>query len=574
MKDEKKTKSQLICELEDFRGRTARLEASEAERKRAEAKLRHLNALLRAIRNVNHLIAREKDRDRLLQGACHNLVETRGYYNAWVALLDESRGLATTAEAGLGEAFLPIVERLKRGQLPDCARKALTQSEAVVTKDPSSNCADCPLAEKSIARGGMTVRLAYEGKVYGLMTVSSPADLAADEEERVLFQEVARDIAFALHSIEVKEERKRAERALQDAREYADSIIETVREPLLVLDAELRVVSANRSFYRTFKTAPQETQRQLLYELGNRQWDIPMLRVLLEGILPKNATFEDFEVDHEFPTIGTRTMVLNARRIYRDAGKTQLILLAIEDVTERKRAELKLRSAREELVRKDRLAVLGQLAGGVGHELRNPLGAIKNAAYFLNMALEKPEPEVKETLEILEKEVGMSERIISSLLGFACPKPPRQRKVGVNEALQEALSRTTVPENVNVAIQLDKALPAILGDPDQLGQVFGNIILNAIQAMPEGGQLAVKSESPSGEWVSISLTDTGEGIPEENLEKLFEPLFTTKARGIGLGLALTKTMVEGHGGSIEVASEVGKGSIFTVKLPVSGEEKK
>ena len=261
---------------------------------------------------------------------------------------------------------------------------------------------------------------------------------------------------------------------------------------------------------------------------------------------------------------------------------------AMSDITERKRAEeelkeyserleemveertQELREAQEELLRKEKLAVLGQLAGGVGHELRNPLGAIKNAAYFLNMVLEEPDPEVKETLEILDKEVGTSERIISSLLDFARPKPPIRRKVDVNDVVQDALSRTTVPENVEVVSQLDEALPTILADPDQLAQVFGNLILNGAQAMPEGGQLVVKSEVLSREWVAVSITDSGVGIPEENLEKIFEPLFTTKAKGIGLGLALVKTLVEGHGGRIEVRSEVGKGSTFTVRLPRAG----
>jgi len=241
---------------------------------------------------------------------------------------------------------------------------------------------------------------------------------------------------------------------------------------------------------------------------------------------------------------------------------------------------IELRDAQEKLVRQERLAVLGQLAGGVAHELRNPLGAISNAAYFLNMVIEAPDPEVKEMLEIMEKEVRTSERIISSLLDFARPKPPIRRIVDVNEVVRETLSRTAVPDNVEVVSQLEEPLPTILADPDQLVQVFGNLMLNAIQAMtlpttagtPEGGRLVLKSQGrgdPAGrpQWVTVSITDTGAGIPKENLEKIFEPLFTTKAKGIGLGLALVKTLAEANGGSIEVQSEVGKGSIFTVKLP-------
>ena len=137
----------------------------------------------------------------------------------------------------------------------------------------------------------------------------------------------------------------------------------------------------------------------------------------------------------------------------------------------------------------------------------------------------------------------------------------------INDVVQEALSSITVPENVQVVSQLNQALPNIMADPDQLVLVFGNIIRNGIQAMPDGGQLTVRSQAPGPGWVAVSVADTGVGIPKENLEKLFEPLYTTKAKGIGLGLAVVKTMVEGHGGTIEVQSEVGQGTTFTVRLP-------
>ena len=139
----------------------------------------------------------------------------------------------------------------------------------------------------------------------------------------------------------------------------------------------------------------------------------------------------------------------------------------------------------------------------------------------------------------------------------------------VRRRVQEALSRIAVPENVKVASQLDEALPIILADPDQLVQVFGHIALNAIQAMPEGGRLVVRSEVPTPGWMAVSFADTGVGISEENMDKLFEPLFTTKAKGIGLGMAVSKTLMEGHGGTIEVESQVGEGTTFSVRLPIS-----
>jgi signal transduction histidine kinase len=233
-----------------------------------------------------------------------------------------------------------------------------------------------------------------------------------------------------------------------------------------------------------------------------------------------------------------------------------------------------LRTTQEKLLRSERLAAIGELAGGVAHELRNPLGVIRNAAYFLNQALEEPDPEVRDAVEMLEKEVVTSERIISSLLDFARPKAAAERKVDVNEVVREVLSRSAVAENVEVLSQLDESLPAIIADSGQLAQVFDNIVLNAVQAMPEGGQLRIKSEVISPGRVAISFADTGIGIPAKNLGKLCEPLFSTKTTGIGLGLALTKNLVERHGGALEVESEVGKGSTFTVRLLVSGEEER
>ncbi|MBN2120478.1 MAG: sensor domain-containing diguanylate cyclase [Candidatus Omnitrophica bacterium] len=145
------------------------------------------------------------------------------------------------------------------------------------------------------------------------------------------------------------EQRKQAEQAAQDAREYAESIVDTVREPLLVLDADLRVISASRSFYQTFKVKLVKTEKHHIYDLGNHQWDIPQLRHLLENIIPKSTSFDEFEVEHTFPNIGKRIMLLNARKIYREANNTQLLLLAIEDITERKHLEKELRKTQEEL---------------------------------------------------------------------------------------------------------------------------------------------------------------------------------------------------------------------------------
>jgi len=229
--------------------------------------------------------------------------------------------------------------------------------------------------------------------------------------------------------------------------------------------------------------------------------------------------------------------------------------------------------AHRQLLTQDRLAGLGQLAGGVAHELRQPLGAIKNVAYFLRTASgESEEQEVREALTILEEEVTRAERTVGDLLDFARARPPARQDVNTSSVLHAALRRVEVPPSVDIVMQLEREPPDISADPHQLNQVLENLIRNAIQAMPDGGRLTISVSSLLSE-VIVSVSDTGAGIPEENLQKIFEPLFTTRAAGIGLGLVIVRTLVEGHGGTIEVESEVGAGTTFTVRLPIGVEHR-
>jgi transcriptional regulator with GAF, ATPase, and Fis domain len=201
------------------------LEKEIDERERAEERIKHLNLVLSAIRKVNQLIIGGKDTNRLLQGVCDNLIENRGYYNTWIALLDDTGGLVATAEAGLGKDFLPIVQRLKSGEMTDCVKKAQMQSGIVVTKDPPSTCTDCPLAKRYRGRAAFTARLEHDGKIYGLLTVSIPGDFAADEEEQSLFGEVAGDVGYALHNIELEKTHKQAEEELAKHREHLEGLV-------------------------------------------------------------------------------------------------------------------------------------------------------------------------------------------------------------------------------------------------------------------------------------------------------------------------------------------------------------
>ena len=229
-----------------------------------------------------------------------------------------------------------------------------------------------------------------------------------------------------------------------------------------------------------------------------------------------------------------------------------------------------LKEAQDRLVRSEKLASVGKLAGIMGHEIRNPLGVIKNSIYFLNMKLKDNKDEkIEKHLNILQTEINNSDKIISDVLDFARIKTPALREAEINDVVKETLSKATIPKAVKVKTELGAKLPKLKIDTAQIEMVFANIISNAVQAMPEGGVIKVTTNKV-GEFIAIAFKDTGVGIPKENLDKIFEPLISTKVKGIGLGLTACQSIIKDHKGKIEVKNkEVRKGVIFTVKLPVA-----
>lgn len=227
-----------------------------------------------------------------------------------------------------------------------------------------------------------------------------------------------------------------------------------------------------------------------------------------------------------------------------------------------------LHDAQERLVRKEKLATLGQLASGVGHELRNPLGVMTNALYYLDIRLADAPGDALEYLGILKAQVALSSRIVGDLLDFSRVKEPRRERVAASEIVENQIARLAESDSVAVRREIPKDLPPVSVDPVQVGQVLFNLLTNAVQAMGDaGGTLTVAAgEGPPGK-VWIEVRDTGPGIPPENLERIFEPLFTTRARGIGLGLSVSRSLVEANDGTIEASSVPGQGARFRIAFP-------
>ncbi|MGC9523332.1 MAG: ATP-binding protein [Anaerolineae bacterium] len=268
------------------------------------------------------------------------------------------------------------------------------------------------------------------------------------------------------------------------------------------------------------------------------------------------------------------------------APQSEEVAVVFDDVTEREEAEAALqayserlaemvdartkalRDAQDQLVRREKLAVLGQMAGSVGHELRNPLATISNAAYVLRHTLAEPEPVVAESLAQITTQVSRSNKIIHDLLNFTRTGSVERRPTALRPLVADVIAQATPPSGVVLREEIPTALPRLFVDGQQVEQVLSNLIANACDAVPDHGTVTLRAYH-KGDEVGVSVSDTGEGIPEAHMERLFEPLFTTRPGGIGLGLAVCQNLVALNEGRIEVESEVGVGTTFTVWLPTA-----
>jgi signal transduction histidine kinase len=228
-----------------------------------------------------------------------------------------------------------------------------------------------------------------------------------------------------------------------------------------------------------------------------------------------------------------------------------------------------LQDTQETLVRREKAAMLGQLAAGVGHELRNPLGVMSNAIYYLDFVLTDARPDVRDYLRILREQVTLSTKIVTDLLDSARISPANRRLTSVHSIVGAQVERLPRADHVQVDVAVSEELPQVDVDPVHIGQAVYNLLTNATQAMGDsGGRIEVRAE-PHGDDVALRIQDTGPGMSADVLERIFEPLFTTKARGIGLGLSVSRALVQANGGDISVWSEPGRGAIFTVTIPVT-----
>ena len=391
---------------------------------------------------------------------------------------------------------------------------------------------------------------------------------------------------FLVLAMEDVTERRRAEQLLAEIETYAQNIVDTVREPLLMLDRNLCVRSANRAFYQTFRVSPEETENALIYELGNGQWDIPALRTLLEDIIPQKSVFDGYELEHDFPHIGRRVMLLNAREL-RAGNHTELLVLALEDVTERRRVQdIETRFTTELQESYRRLQELEKLRDDLTHmiihDLRTPLASVIAGMQTLEVAGDL-NTDQREMMDIAVVGGNTLLGMINDLLDVEKLESGTMTldyaSIAVPDLIASAVAQVNsliAKKRIVLVTEIAPGLPAVAADESKLRRTLVNLLGNAIKFTPTDGTITVGArigDDPNA--VVFSVSDTGEGIPAESFERIFEKFGQVQTRtggramSTGLGLTFCKLTVEAHGGSIDVESTMGKGSTFCFNIPVS-----
>ncbi|MBN2568920.1 MAG: response regulator [Deltaproteobacteria bacterium] len=560
--------------------RVLELENEFSMRQKAEEKTRRLNSVLHTIHNINQRIFREKNRDRLLQDICKIAVNNRGYHNVWIALFDDTRKLVMTAEFGLGKIFTPMLKRLESGRLTACGQKALLQSDIVVIEDPPSTCDDCPLVDKYEDRGAMTKRLDYAGNIYGLISASIPKEFVVDLEEQRLFQAIAQDIAFALHSIEVEKGRMMAEKALRESESSFRALLYSQHDEIVIVDREYRITDANVNFIMNTSRKRQEVLGNYCYEIS------------YDGDKPCDEQCDECDLREVFATGRTRSLqkqktAKDGSRIWVDIHQSPLkntdgdithVIMSLRDVTQEIQLEKQLQQAQK-------MEAVGNLAAGIAHDFNNILGVVLlNSELALSDSTDDKNNQLY--LERILKASHRAKDLVEQILIFSRQAKPERKSCRIIPVVQEALKlvRASLPSAIELTLHIQTECGPVLVDPIQIHQVILNLCNNAAHAMQKkGGMLEVSLEDVDldvtasrihtdlhpGPYLKLTVRDTGSGMNEHTLKQIFDPFFTTKnsGEGTGMGLAVVHGIVKNYDGAILVDSMPEKGTSIDIFLP-------
>lgn len=345
------------------------------------------------------------------------------------------------------------------------------------------------------------------------------------------------------------------------SKDYVDNIIGSMSDALFIIDPDAKIREVNKASCELLGYDKKELVGKPAQQLF--EGEIPC-----EGKKLKELTEKGFLENYELLCLSrdkVKIPVLFSASIMKNLkGENAGIVGVGKDIRE-------LKSLQARLALSEKLAAMGKVAGIMGHEFRNQLSVMRNSIYFLKMKLPDADEKIKRHLAILEGQAIETNSIIENILMFAATKHPEFKAADLKNILLTSINKVRISEKIKIINQIDEDLPEIQADSIQLAQVFVNIVKNAVEAMKEEGRLTIAA-SRIGDFINIQFEDTGPGIKAEDKMRLFEPFFSTKANGTGLGLVISNSMVRAHGGSINIESEEGKGTAVIIRLPVKAQD--
>ncbi len=545
------------------------LDREVSDRKKAEAQINHLNQVLQTIRMVNKHITAAKDAEGIIKGVCKIIADYRGYHNAWIALLDKNGTVTSCSESGIGSGIMEMEALLKQGDIPACSLQGIACTEVLSIEDPEIRCEACTLMEQCAGKCVFTAKLEYEGELYGLLTASIPKNIAMHTEEQTLFLELAKEIAYSLNKLEIASEReqselarKRSEKQFQDLVEHSPTGISIIRDG--------RIVYQNPEQEKLLGPLPRPNLFSDFEKIHPD--DLGRVKQFHDRLVAKEL--DSATIEYRYYTDKLKGYTPQLKWVHVNAGWIEFqgkasILINILDVSTTKELEKIIRT-------QDKMSSLGRVAAGIAHEIRNPLSGINIYLDTLRKTIGKPDSLEKQE-KIIDRSKDASkkiETIIKRVMDFSKPGEPMFVLSNINHPIEEAIHLSSVTlrkTNIRLMKRLDDHLPGCLIDAHMIEQVILNMITNAIEAMKDiETEKTIKIDSFAEEdHVCVTVSDSGHGVPEHIKNNIFEPFYSTKQSGSGIGLSICHRIIADHGGTLTVSANDMGGAVFKIQIPIA-----
>ena len=562
------------------------------ERKKAEEALRKLNRHLKAVSNSNQALMHATDEAKFAQEVCDIIIKDCGYALVWVGFAehDEGKTVRPVAFAGFDKGYIDALrvtwdENSERGRGP--TGTVIRTGKPYICRNMQIDPNFEPWRREALKRGytaSLVLPLtSFEGETFGALNLYSKESDPFTEEEVKLLSELSNDFSYGIGMLRLRKKREQAEETL---RKQA-SLIDLSPDAIIVRQLDGVITFWSKGAEKLYGWTKDEAIGQDINKLLTAEFPQPIEEILKTLKLEGKWSGEIVHTTKNGDKVVMQSYWLAK---FGGDGKIAEMLESNVDITERVRLQTKLEESAvlveeyanqmeelanqraEQLKDAERLAAIGATAGMVGHDIRNPLQSIIGELFLSKKEIDDlPESNaknyLKDSLQSIEDNVFYINKIVSDLQDYSKPLTPFIEETDFIKVVEDVFSTLKVPENINVVYSIEPGFTKLFTDSSAMKRIITNLASNAIQAMPKGGKLTLDGTC-KGDKIFISVQDTGLGIPEAIKDKLFKPLFTTKAKGQGFGLAVVKKLTEALNGKVSVESEIGKGTRFILEFPL------